>query len=298
MINHVFVPAMKSLFLLIFVSLPLNFLIMSTIVAATDYSNIAENAVEYAAAIAKLKNERLILLYDIEVAFHAENAQLSPASFEALYQKEESRLRLRTTSLGEKYGIEVLPKVTNSVVENELTNLIAEYDVYMVVMGMASQSRYQEIWGNTTTKIIKKLPVNVLAVPAKAKYEGLKKVLFACDALHGVPKELLARVKNIALMTHAEVEVLLVSTSPEKTYEEDSYSLQAVNAHLEGLPFHYENVNADSIVEGIRMEVIRSNADLLIMAPQKHGFWDSVIHRSKTRSMASGLDIPLLSVRQ
>ncbi len=276
----------------------INFFIMNTIVAATDYSDIAENAVEYAAGIAKLKNERLILLNDIEVAFHAENAQLSPGDFEALYQKNGTRLQQRASSLEEKYGIEVLPKTTNSIVESELNKLIAEYDIYMVVMGMASRSRYQEIWGNTTTKIIKKLPVNVLAVPAKAKFEGLKKVLFAFDALHGVSEELLARVKNIALIANAEVEVLLINKSREKTNEEDFYSLQTIDAHFEGIPYHYENVNADSVVEGIRMEVIRSNADLLVMAPQKHGFWDSFVHRSKTRGMASGLDIPLLSVRQ
>jgi hypothetical protein len=127
----------------------------------------------------------------------------------------------------------------------------------------------------------------------------VKKVLFAYDALHGVSEQLLTRVKNIALIASAEVEVLLISTAPgtAKEASENSYSLKSIDDRLEGISYHYENVNADSIVEGIRMEVIRSNAGLLIMAPQKHGFWDSLVHRSKTRMMASGLDIPLLAVR-
>jgi nucleotide-binding universal stress UspA family protein len=272
---------------------------MNTIIAATDYTEIAENAVEYAAAIAKLKNERLILMNDIEESIHAENARLSAGRFDALMEENKTRLRQRASSLSEKYGIDVLPKSTNSFVENELANLIDEYQVYMVVMGMASGSRFQELWGNTTTSVIKNLPVNVLAVPAGAKFEGLKKVLFACDALHEVSEALLNRIKNIGLILPAEVEVLFISTDPRQAQEtsESSYSLKTINDRLEGISHHYENVSADSIVEGIRMEVIRSNADLLIMAPQKHGFWDSLVHRSKTRLMASGLDIPLLSVR-
>ena len=272
---------------------------MNTIIAATDYSEIAENAVEYAAAIAKLKNERLILLNDIDVSIHAENARLSADRFQQLRQENQYRLEQRAASLSDKYGIDVLPKATASFLKNELAELIDEYQVYMVVMGMAAGSLFQEIWGNNTTSVIKKLTVNVLAVPEKAKFEGLKKVLFACDALHEVPDLLLNRIKNIGLILAAEVEVLFISTDSKQTQEtsEGLYSLKNINDRLEGISHHYENVSADSIVEGIRMEVIRSNADLLVMAPQKHGFWDSLVHRSKTRLMASGLDIPLLSVR-
>ena len=271
---------------------------MNTIIAATDYSELAENAVEYAAAVAKLKNERLILLNDISVAVHAENARLPSDRFEELLVANEVRLGQRALALSHAYGIDVVPKATNSFVENELETLVAEYHAYMVVLGMEPQSRVQEWWGNTTTSVIKKFPLDVLAVPAKARFEGLKKVLFACDALHGVSEALLTRVKNVALLVTAEVEVLVISpgAAPATPSNEAVYSLQRIGEGLEGIPYHIENVNAESIVEGIRMEVIRSNADLLVMAPQKHGFWDSLIHRSKTRMMAAGLDIPLLSV--
>jgi hypothetical protein len=32
------------------------------------------------------------------------------------------------------------------------------------------------------------------------------------------------------------------------------------------------------------------------MMPNKYGFWGSLIHRSKTRIMASGSEIPLMSL--
>jgi nucleotide-binding universal stress UspA family protein len=273
---------------------------MNTILAATDYSDLAENAVEYAAAVARHKSERLVLLNIIVYDVHAENARLHVEKFQEMMAQAQARLDKRAAALSDQYGITVLPITANSfLVEEELAKLVAKYDVYMVVMGMAEQSRLQEYWGNATTLAIKHVPVNILAVPANATFKEQRKVLFACDAIHGVFEQLLARIKSVALLFNAEVEVLLIHTKPQTGKQADAteYSLQAIDKALQGIAYHYENVDADSIVEGIRLEIIKTHADVLIMAPLQHGFWGTLVHRSKTRKMASGLDIPLLAVR-
>ncbi|WP_179009240.1 hypothetical protein [Winogradskyella forsetii] len=38
------------------------------------------------------------------------------------------------------------------------------------------------------------------------------------------------------------------------------------------------------------------NSRLLVMIPKTYGFWESIIHKSKTWVMASGMNIPLLSI--
>jgi hypothetical protein len=50
------------------------------------------------------------------------------------------------------------------------------------------------------------------------------------------------------------------------------------------------------VIWEIEKEIIDSNSNLLVMIPKKYGFWESLIHRSKTREMASGLNIPMLSI--
>jgi nucleotide-binding universal stress UspA family protein len=273
---------------------------MDTIIAATDYSDIAENAVDYAAAVARHKKERLVLLNIIVYDVHAENARLNVEKFQEMMAEAQARLAKRAAALADQYGITVLPVTANSfLIEDELAQLVAKYKVYMVVMGMTEKSRLQEYWGNATTLAIKHLEVNVMAVPPRAKYITQRRVLFACDAMHGVFEQLLARVKSIALLWKAEVEILLIHTKPQtgKDAAKTEYSLQAIDKALEGVAYHYENVDADSIVEGIKEEIIKYDANLLIMAPLRHGFWDSLGHRSKTRQMASGLEIPLLAVR-
>lgn len=51
-----------------------------------------------------------------------------------------------------------------------------------------------------------------------------------------------------------------------------------------------------TLLLAIAAEIKEIKADFLVMMPQKRGFWEAVVHRSKTRLMASGLQIPLLSI--
>ncbi len=55
-------------------------------------------------------------------------------------------------------------------------------------------------------------------------------------------------------------------------------------------------MRSNAVIKEIEDEIIEFNADLLIMVPKKCVFWESFVHRSKKRIMASGLDIPFLSI--
>ncbi|UOE47759.1 hypothetical protein MTO98_25440 [Mucilaginibacter sp. SMC90] len=130
------------------------------------------------------------------------------------------------------------------------------------------------------------------------KFTVPQKVLFACDVLNGVSEQLLALIKKVALTSHAEVEVLLINETVSQLKElgVDATKLNHIDDGLEGIDYYYKNIKSNSVIEGIANEIKVAKADLLIMAPQQHGFWGSMVHRSKTRIMASGLNIPLFSI--
>jgi hypothetical protein len=65
---------------------------------------------------------------------------------------------------------------------------------------------------------------------------------------------------------------------------------------LSGISYYYKNIQSNKIIRAIQDEMKATQPDLLIMAPYTYGFWDSVVHRSKTRMMAAGINIPLLSL--
>ncbi len=70
----------------------------------------------------------------------------------------------------------------------------------------------------------------------------------------------------------------------------------SMDSGLAGISHYYKNVLSDNVITAIKDEIDNTQADLLVMVPHKYGFWESVIHRSKTSIMASGNNIPLLSI--
>ena len=159
---------------------------------------------------------------------------------------------------------------------------------------MASRSIEQDIFGNTTTSVILKLKYPVLAVPRTAVYDGINSILFACEDLKKVEEPVREKIKNLARQLNAELEVFHVENKPEREKADRENEV----AEFEGIRCSYKNYPSDNIIKAIEEEIKNLDAKLLIMIPQRHGFWESIIHKSKTRMMASGLSIPLLSIPQ
>lgn len=271
---------------------------MTTILVATDFSPVAENAVEYATALAKQYQAKLVLFNAFTLPVHAANTLLPASSFDQLFLANQNRLGRKAQSIASTYGIEVEYESTYSFVKDELQNILAKYQAEMVVLGMAPKSLEQDLLGNTTTSAVKKMEFPVLAVPAGAKYHGIKKVLFACDLKHDLPVQALSRIKKLSPELRFEVEILYVD---EKIAEMKSEGIGLIGSddHMtepDAITYSYKNVKSNAVIEEIRKEIAAIEPDVLVMVPQKHGFWTSLVHRSKTRIMASGLNIPLFII--
>ncbi len=271
---------------------------MKTFIVATDFSPEAENALEYACAAANDLHARVILFNSYSFPIHAANARLPASSIKELEEHNKDLLKERAAKLSHKWGIEVDYEYGLMLeVSDELDNLVAKHQGDLVVMGMAPRSLAQELFGNTTTSVIMKQKYPVLAVPFGTAYEGINKILFACENKFEVPKKVLDKIREWASTLGAEVEIFHVETKPKSQQESvEQGTSSVIQEGLEGVNHYFKNVESTAVIREIENEVKFSQADLLIMMPKKYGFWDSLVHRSKTRIMASNNDVPLLSI--
>ncbi|WP_318345199.1 universal stress protein [Flagellimonas baculiformis] len=268
---------------------------METILVATNFSKTSDNAVTYSAHLAKLFKARLVLFNVFKLPVHASNTWVSVESMDALIDAQKDKLRAQASRLSEELDIEVDYECRLLDFEREIDSLMKVHEARFLVMGMSAKSMEQNLMGNPTTTLISMKKFPVLAVPVDAKFTGIDKILFACDLMKGIPLRTLVRLKQIAIGLKSEVTVFYV----EKKLDE----LKANNdvyAHIDkglGNVVHlYKKVNSDDVIREIEKEIIKSNSNLLVMIPKTYGFWESLIHRSKTREMASGLNIPMLSI--
>lgn len=269
---------------------------MKTIIAATDFSEEAENALEYTGAMAKSTGSKVVIFNSYSLPFHTSNSVLPAESISKLEESNRLLLRDRAERLSKKYGIEVEHQSgLFLILEDELARLFEEYEAELVVMGMASKSLEQDIFGNTTTSVILQLKCPVLAIPLNATLEKGKNILFACEDLEKLDAKVNQHVKDLAGQLEAKIELFHVEhpyASKRKVFSNNSIP------EFEDVDVTYKNKDAENVIRAIENEIKDIDAGILVMVPQEYGFWESLIHKSKTRMMASGLSIPLLSIPQ
>ncbi len=269
---------------------------MKKIIIATDYSAEAENAADYAGAMAAERGNELILFNFSEISIHLLNARVSSNTIDEILELYQTNLNKAAQALSKKYNVKVTPYLASGNFYESLVACINQYEAAAVIMGMANKSVEQDLLGNTTTSTIHKLQFPLLAIPISTKYHGIHKILFACDMEKGVEDKVLENVHETAAAFGATVEVFYVKNKIEELQGAEEAEHAVIDKTFAGINYYYKNIESHKIIEAIQDEVQETKADLLIMAPYKYGFWDSMVHRSKTRMMASGNNVPLLSL--
>jgi len=269
--------------------------IMRPILVATNFSERSNNAVLYAASLAQVFNSKLILFNAFRLPVHAANSRLTVKSMDGLIKKNSDKLKDQALNLSKAFDIDVEYECKYVDLEQEIEHLMEVNNSRLLVMGMSPKSMEQNLLGNPTTTLISMRKFPVLAVPLNAKFSGIKNVLFACDLMEAIPLKSLARLRQIAMQLQSNVTVFHVENKINELLSKGEV-LQNIDNELEPITHIYKNVKSNAVIEEIEKEIKASKADLLVMIPKKYGFWESIVHKSKTRVMASGINIPLLSI--
>lgn len=268
---------------------------MKTFIVAIDFSEEAENALNYAAALAVKLKARIILFNSFKIPLHVSNSILSAETIAELERKNDDLLKEKAAAISSQYDIQTgYESGLMREVYEELGHLFERYQADLIVMGMASKSVTQDIFGNTTTSAIMQLNYPVLAVPKDVKYKTIKKVLYPYDILTNRAEETLSKITNLTNALGASIEIFHVQSNRQKA-DIEKVKAQIV-ANFSSTTHDFKEIGPGDVIEEIEREIIDSDADLFIMVPQRYGFWESMVRRSKTRMMASGFHIPLLSI--
>lgn len=268
---------------------------MKNLVVASDFTGKSKAALDFAIQAAEDKGLKLIIFYRHEVPAHILNARIGSDAVSASIKSKELALAHYCDELRSARGIDAYPHFAMGDFFEALENCLSQEQADIFVIGMPKKSIEIDLLGNTTTEALGRLKIPMLVVPNNVKYNGLKKLLFACDILRGKYESIYQRVKEIAGEFNAEVEVFHVSKKAHDLQQNIGHTEQ-LTEELDGLSYYYKNVTAQDIIKAIKDEVKEYEADMLIMVPKRYGFWTSIIHSSKTKQMAAESSIPLLAI--
>lgn len=275
---------------------------MKTIIAATDFSPNANNALQYAAALAAATEARLVLFHHFTYPVPATDfPEVYPAIFVAdLAGDFEKRLELVKDELVRSYPIEITCVVRALTMSSDLEEVFQEEQADLVVMGIHGQSAVMNaLLGNVTSATIRRGQLPVLVVPRGVVFHPIEKILFPCDG-QAIPNAgILQPLLDLATSFDAYIEVLTLfdlEKTPDLVPAVNNASRTKNNLEtlLADTRHGYAYENEASVDQGILYEAIRSGADLVTMISHHHSFWSTLFNQSDTQRIAASITLPLL----
>jgi len=275
--------------------LVINIFAMKTILVATDYSTTATNALEYGASLAHIFDAELILFNVYNLSAHVRNALISPEAIEHIVKNNEERLWGVANEIAERHQIRVKPVVKTADTVEVMEIYLNANPIDLVVMGMDSNLTEYQLFGNTTTAAIRTIKYPLLVIPNDVSFDGIKKILYACEHTYLSKGNHLSLLKEMAKKFDAQLQVLHVEAEiKEQTEIKFDEQVHVVDAILQDTKHSYSLVKNASVGAGILQEVQAWQADLLVMVPHKTHLLEFLLRGSATRRMALTTQIPLL----
>lgn len=274
---------------------------MKNILVPTDFSDRAENAALYAAALAKQFNATLILAHGYRMP-HAD-ATMVERTGSAMEGRSSVDLDELVDILHRKEGLEDLRIETFHVyatVTEVLEEALEKFEVDLIVMGTKGSGGLNSIFGSNTAAAILQIKCPMLVIPENAQFSATKNILLATDYQMRAKDETLRPLAQIAKAFESKVNVLTVNE--EEDYEAFTEALEHLaNEYKDAIgaaQYEQHHIHDLSVEEGIEDFVTAHSVDLLVMVTHDRGFFSRLMNHSHTKRMALHTEIPMLALHE
>ncbi|OJW83513.1 MAG: hypothetical protein BGO69_08565 [Bacteroidetes bacterium 46-16] len=272
---------------------------MSEIIAATDFSDIAENAVRYACNLAKACDATVTVAHSfiIPVAFSDTPMPVMPVD-EGREIAEE-----KMTALLEKLQAEFpqLP-ITGKVMYGDIVDSLQEYteensSPWLIVLGNSDVDDDSAIWlGSTVLNALKNLPYPVMAVPPGVSYKPVNKICFTCDVKHITNELPSQQLLGLVEETKAALHVLTIGHDDKGFSPDTVMENEELRMYLSSAKPEYHFVDSKDVDTAIQNFVEENQADWLVAIPHKHSFFEGIFHKGHVKAMIRMTHIPLVAL--
>ncbi len=264
----------------------------------TDFSDAANNALEYAAKLTQLCSGELIIMHVEGISFAAElgwnltgaaqvehNATMVARRLEEICSEMNKMFKISVD-----YEVDVTSKTLSDVISNcEERNLL-------VVMGTnGADDLYQYFFGSATYRVIKEIRCPILVIPENTTYKAVEKIVFAWD-YDKRNEESLVVLEQFLELFHAQLVCLHVSL---KRSEISIDIFHALRSELETRfgdkqILEFKQVFSENILEGIDDYMISTGADLLVINYYHRGFLLDIFHGKVAKELSESVVYPML----
>lgn len=265
---------------------------MQKILIPTDFSPVADHALNYAIEIAaKFKSE--LLLYHVYTFRRKIDYDWNYTEDEQPFIKNiETQMSSTKGKFLEKLkqnGLTIQTKIEEDIIYPLFTTEVEKHNISLIIMGSKGASGLEKIiFGSVAATAIEMSKAPVLVVPPNGSFLPIKNIVFPID-LNKVSTSALSLLQKLAVQFDAKVTILNVKTDLSKeTPQENKLSLKNVETTYTEIQM-IKNIN-----QSINDFIDKNDFELVCMIRREKGFFESIFKRSTAINQVYKSTVPLL----
>ena len=272
------------------------------ILCPTDFSNNAQNAIDYAIELFKDETCEFYILNTYSVEGYALEMSVS-RDLEESHKKSIGGLKLTLEQISDS-GTNKNHKFRKisecgDLIET-MKNIVDKQDIDLVVMGTkgATDSRL-EIYGGQTVLAMEEIRnCPVLAIPVVTKYKEIKEIVYPTNYRSSIKRRQFQYVVDIAKISNASIAVVNVIKKEVPLDEEQINHQNLLKDYFEGLDYSFHTLKDKNVQKGINSFIQSRGSDMVAFRNKKHSFFEMILSRPMVKNLGYHSTIPILALHE
>jgi nucleotide-binding universal stress UspA family protein len=271
---------------------------MKTILVPTDYSKTANNAVNYAAALAQLMKAKLILVHAYHVPPQINRVPFTTITEVQLERENARSLKQLAARIKKKApGANIDCVARNGFAADVIKDISAEKKADLVVMGITGAGAVGEaVLGSVAVDTVRNVNVPVIIVPGNVKFSMPGKIVFAYDYAGENDQQAITALVDIARVLESKLMVVNVIREDDTATFKKAIAGIKMESVLARVPHTLHFPVNNSVTEGVNEFVKDTGAGMVAMIAHEHNIFYRLFNMSSTKRMAFHTSVPLLAI--
>lgn len=269
---------------------------MKKILLATDFSEDASTAFEFAVLLTQKTKGELVISHNytppyVDPATPVSMLDTMYTEVANSYKKQLERL----VNTAKEIGINVSSELKISDVLSGIKDTIAERGIDYLVIGKTGTTGFlAKIIGSNANDIINNVKTPTFVIPTSEKA-----ILDIKGLLYGTQLEFdeitqLNSAFEVASFLDAEINLVHVIAPNEMDIRNNDNLLNDIKSSFENKQFKIETIRADNVEKGLKTGVNLFQSDMLVVCSHSRSFLAQFVNPSKSQKLADSINIPLL----
>lgn len=275
---------------------------MRKILIPTDFSENANNAIEFAVNLFKYDVSEFYIMHVYQDDIYANELALTKANLnkaKAVAKKNSENAldkivkNITAFSPNPRHTLHTIS--ANNLLIEEADDIVDEQNIDLIIMGTKGKTNNKKItFGSNTLQVLKYVQCPVLAIPENYKYTQPKNILFPTNYVIPFKRRELKLLCEIASPYRAIIDVIYISESEKLSMRQgDNQTFLKEILYQNKINFRIEK--SKHIINTIYKYIKANHVDMLVMVNTRHSFLENILFQSTTiDELSLNLDIPFL----